>query len=40
MVVLSKDILYVINYQRHLVGQTVENQIRLFSTMNTNILII
>ena len=40
MVVLSKYILYILHYQRHLVGQTVENQIRLFSTMNTNILII
>ena len=40
MVVLSKDILYVINYQRHLVGQTVENQIRLFSTMDINVCIV
>ena len=38
--VLSKDILYVLNYQRHPVGQTVKNQIRLFSTVDINILII
>ena len=37
MVVLSKDILYVLNYQRQSVGQTVENQIRLFRTMDINI---
>ena len=36
-VVLSKDILYVLNYQRHPVGQTVKNQIRLFSTVDITI---
>ena len=37
MVVLSKYILYILHYQRHLVGQTVENQIRLFSTVDITI---
>ena len=36
-VVLSKYILYVLNYQRQSVGQTVENQIRFISIMDINI---